>query len=42
MAGVAALGVLLASMSVVNTFFWSYWTIAYLRLRADRPEDTLT
>jgi hypothetical protein len=42
MAGVAVLGVLLASMSVVNTFFWSYWTIAYLRLRADRPEDSLT
>jgi len=40
-AGVAALGVLLAFISVVNTFFWSYWTLAYLRLRTAGQADAL-
>jgi hypothetical protein len=40
-AGVAALGVLLALISVVNTFFWSYWTLAYLRLQTAGQADTL-
>ena len=29
---VAVLGVLLTLVAVANTFFWNYWTIAYLRL----------
>jgi hypothetical protein len=40
-AAVAALGVLLVLVSVANTFFWSYWTLAYLRLRTDGPAETL-
>lgn len=32
-AGVVALGILLTLSSVANTFIWSYWTLAYLRLR---------
>jgi hypothetical protein len=31
-AGLALLAVLLAAIGVANTFFWNYWTIAYLRL----------
>jgi hypothetical protein len=31
----AAIGVLLTLVSVINTFFWSYWTLAYLRLRSE-------
>jgi hypothetical protein len=42
LAGIAVLGVLLALVSVTNTFFWSYWTVAYLRLRTERPEGTRT
>lgn len=37
-AGAVGIGVLLALISIVNTFFWSYWTLAYLRL-TDRPVD---
>ena len=33
LAAFAAIGVLLTLISVINTFFWSYWTLAYLRLR---------
>lgn len=40
-AAVAAFGVLLALVSVSNTFFWSYWTLAYLRLRTAGQTDTL-
>ncbi len=40
-AAVAALGVFLTLVSVANTFFWSYWTLAYLRLRSERPGDAL-
>jgi hypothetical protein len=29
---VVALGVVLTLVAIVNTFFWNYWTIAYLRL----------
>jgi hypothetical protein len=32
-AGSALLGVLLAASGVINAFTWSYWTLAYLRLR---------
>jgi hypothetical protein len=39
-AGLAVLGVLLAMVSVTNTFFWSYWTLAYLRLGADTRSGT--
>ena len=38
-AAVVALGVLLTLISVANTFFWSYWTLAYLRLRSDHSAD---
>lgn len=38
-AGIAALGVLLALVAVSNTFFWSYWTLAYLRLGTERPAE---
>lgn len=34
-AAVVALGVLLTLISIANTFFWSYWTLAYLRLTPD-------
>jgi len=37
LAGFAALGVLLTLISVANTFFWSYWTLAYLRLAPRAP-----
>jgi hypothetical protein len=40
-AAVAAFGVLLVSISVANTFFWSYWTVAYLRLRAEQAADAV-
>lgn len=38
-AAALALGVLLTLASVTNTFFWSYWTLAYLRLRAEPPGE---
>jgi hypothetical protein len=34
-AAVVALGVLLTLVAVANTFFWSYWTLAYVRLEGD-------
>lgn len=37
-AAAVGIGVLLTLISIVNTFFWSYWTVAYLRL-TDRPVD---
>lgn len=39
-AAVAALGVLLLLISVANAFFWSYWTLAYLRLRTAGRAET--
>jgi hypothetical protein len=36
---VAAIGVLLTLVSVTNTFFCSYWTLAYLRPRFDHSDD---
>lgn len=32
-AACAVIGVLLTLISVANTFFWSHWTLSYLRLR---------
>ena len=29
------IGVLVLLAAVANTFFWSYWTLAYVRLEAD-------
>lgn len=40
-AGLVGIGVLLTLVAVTNTFFWSYWTLAYLRLRGDQPADTV-
>ena len=37
LAAFVALGVLLTLVSVANTFFWSYWTLAYLRLAPRAP-----
>jgi hypothetical protein len=37
LAGFAAVAVLLTLISVANTFFWSYWTLAYLRLTTGPP-----
>ena len=37
LAAFAALVLLLTLISVANTFFWSYWTLAYLRLRPGPP-----
>jgi hypothetical protein len=37
LAGFVALTVLLTLISVANTFFWSYWTLAYLRLTTGPP-----
>jgi hypothetical protein len=34
----AALGVLLTLVSIANTFFWSYWTLAYLHLTGRRGQ----
>jgi hypothetical protein len=34
LAGAVALAILLTLASVSNTFIWSYWTLAYLRLRS--------
>jgi hypothetical protein len=39
-AGVVALAILLTLSSVANTFIWSYWTLAYLRLRAEPTAGT--
>jgi len=36
----AVIGVLLTLISVINTFFWSYWTLAYLRLRSEPTAGT--
>lgn len=33
-AGVVACGLLLTVIGIANTFLWSYWTLAYLRLRS--------
>ncbi|MGE3272704.1 MAG: hypothetical protein AB7P40_28455 [Chloroflexota bacterium] len=41
-AGIVALGALLTLVSITNTFFWSYWTLAYLRLRPGPPTNTPT
>jgi hypothetical protein len=38
-AGVVAFGILLTLSSVANTFSWSYWTLAYLRLRGQPTPD---
>jgi hypothetical protein len=39
---IMAFGVLLTLISVANTFFWSYWTLAYLRLRPEARGDADT
>jgi hypothetical protein len=36
LAGAALVAVALTAAAIVNTFFWHYWTLAYLRL-SDRP-----
>jgi hypothetical protein len=40
LAGIVGLGVFLTVMAIANTFFWSYWTLAYLRLRSASPDET--
>jgi len=38
-AGLVVFALLLALAAVSNTFMWTYWTLAYLRLRSDQPTD---
>lgn len=35
LAGAALVAAALAAAAIANTFFWHYWTLAYLRLRGD-------
>lgn len=35
LAGAALVAVALTAAAIVNTFFWHYWTLAYLRLRGE-------
>jgi hypothetical protein len=37
--GIALLGLMLTAAGIANAFFWTYWTLAYLRLSGRGGEE---